>query len=63
MREFIPEEYRWDNYRDLKTKIVKSIDASVDWEFKRKELWSRIRMLTPEAFQQGIWLNVQKILE
>jgi len=63
MREFIPEEYRWDNYQDLKTKIVKSIDASVDWEFKRKELWSRIRMLTPEAFQQGIWLNVQKILE
>jgi glycosyltransferase involved in cell wall biosynthesis len=63
MREFIPEEYRWDNYQDLKTKIVKSIDASVNWEFKRKELWSRIRMLTPEAFQQGIWLNVQKILE
>jgi len=63
MREFIPEEYRWDNYQDLKTKIVKNMDASVNWEFKRKELWSRIRMLTPEAFQQGIWLNVQRILE
>ncbi len=63
MREFIPEEYRWDNYQDLKSKIVKSMDASVNWEFKRKELWSRIRMLTPEAFQQGIWLNLQKILE
>ena len=63
MREFIPEEYRWDNYQDLKTKIVKNMDASANWEFKRKELWSRIRMLTPEAFQQGIWLNVQRILE
>jgi glycosyltransferase involved in cell wall biosynthesis len=63
MREFIPEEYRWDNYQDLKSKIVKSMDASVNWEFKRKELWNRIRMLTPEAFQQGIWLNLQKILE
>jgi glycosyltransferase involved in cell wall biosynthesis len=63
MMEFIPEEYRWDNYQDLKTKIVKNMDASANWEFKRKELWSRIRMLTPEAFQQGIWLNVQRILE
>jgi len=63
MKEFIPEEYRWDNYDELKQKIIRNMEASASWEIKRKEVWSKISVLTPEAFQMGIWLHVQKLLE
>ncbi len=63
MKEFIPEEYRWDNYDELKQKIIRNMEASASWEIKRKEVWAKISVLTPEAFQMGIWLHVQKLLE
>jgi len=28
MKEFIPEEFRWEKYEDLKEKIVKSMESS-----------------------------------
>jgi len=65
MKEFIPEEFRWQTYDDLKEKIVKSIEstqASADWEKKRAELWSKIAILNPEVFQDNIWSHVQTLL-
>ncbi len=61
MKEFIPEEYRWDSYDDLKQKIVRYMDASSTWELKRKELWNKINVLTPEAFQEKIWAGLQTL--
>jgi len=65
MKEFIPEEFRWENYADLKEKIVKYIEPtqeSANWEKKRKELWSKISALNIEAFQNSIWFHVQTLI-
>ena len=62
MQEFIPEEFRWKTYFDLKDKIVNLIDR-VDkdsyWEKKRESLWRDISVLTPENFQNNIWSLIQ----
>ena len=65
MKEFIPEEFRWENYADLKQKIVKYIEStqeSANWEKTRKELWSKISVLNIEEFQSKIWLHVQALI-
>ena len=65
MKEFIPEEFRWQSYDDLKEKIVKcmeSTEQSAEWERKRGELWSKISVLNPEAFQASIWAHVQTLI-
>jgi glycosyltransferase involved in cell wall biosynthesis len=63
MKEFIPDEYRWDNYDDLKAKIVKNIELDdAAWDHKREQLWKKISVLTPEAFQAAVWTNVQKLI-
>ena len=62
MKEFIPDEYRWDTYDDLKAKIVQCMEdehAGADWEIKRPKLWSKISDLNPEAFQNKIWTQIQ----
>jgi glycosyltransferase involved in cell wall biosynthesis len=66
MREFLPQEFRWENYADLKQKILQNIestDITACWESKRKELWSKINVLTPQTFQQNIWLHLEKLFE
>jgi glycosyltransferase involved in cell wall biosynthesis len=63
MKEFIPEEYRWENYDELKLKITRNMDASGSYELKRKELWSKISTLTPENFQKNIWMQVEKLIK
>ena len=60
MKEFIPDEYRWDTYDDLKEKIVRNMETQNVWELKRKELWSKIEVLKPETFEKNIWNNLQK---
>jgi glycosyltransferase involved in cell wall biosynthesis len=65
MKEFIPQEFRWENYDELKEKIVKYMEletASADWENKRKQLWKQIADLNPETFQTKIWSHLQPIL-
>ena len=63
MKEFIPKEYRWGNYDDLKQKIVNSMETKdTSWEKQRKELWDRISTLTPEIFQENIWNQVKAIM-
>jgi len=61
MKEFITEEYRWANYDELKQKIVRYMETSSAWELKRRELWSKIKVLTPEAFQEKIWTALQTL--
>ncbi|MDR1992732.1 MAG: glycosyltransferase family 4 protein [Nitrososphaerota archaeon] len=57
MKEFISREYRWDDYEDLKAKIVSSIeqaDGGNLWEDKREKLWKAVSALTPQTFQDNI---------
>ncbi len=66
MKEFIPEEFRWENYDDLKEKIVKHMESeneSASWENKRELLWSKISVLAPEAFQNNIWSHIQTLIK
>ena len=65
MREFIPEDYRWITYKDLKSKIVNIMEfpgTSQNWEAARPQLWKKISILTPETFQEQIWFNLKTIL-
>ncbi len=63
MKEFIPEEFRWDNYYDLKEKIDRYMQTGEDtkWRPKREQLWRKISMLTPQTFQDRIWSELQTI--
>ncbi len=63
MKEFIPEEYRWTAYEDLKEKIVKNMETQNVWEIKRKELWDKISVLTPEGFEKQIWAYVEGLIK
>jgi glycosyltransferase involved in cell wall biosynthesis len=65
MKEFIPEEFRWQNYSDLKEKVatyMKSMDKETMWDQKRKELWSKISHLDPESFKNSIWSHVKTLV-
>lgn len=66
MQEFIPEDYRWKTYEDLKSKIVnamESAEAISNWESRRPQLWKKIAVLKPETFQEQMWFNIKSILE
>lgn len=63
MKEFIPEEYRWNNYEDLKDKIQRYINSGSEWETKRKQLWKIISVLKPESFEQNVWSAIQTLSE
>jgi glycosyltransferase involved in cell wall biosynthesis len=66
MKEFLPDEFRWETYDDLKEKIVRFMEdtsASTSWESTRPQLWSKIAVLTPEAFQSNIWSNVKILIK
>ena len=43
--EFIPEEFRWKTFEELKDKIVRLIDSQYQndvWGKEREELWGKI---------------------
>ena len=63
MKEFIPEEYRWESYDDLKEKIVCQMESSNTWEMKRPQLWIKISALTPKAFQDNIWRQIEDCIK
>ena len=63
MKEFIPEEYRWETYDELKEKIVRQMESSNTWEMKRPQLWSKISALTPKAFQDNIWRHIEDYIK
>ncbi len=64
MKEFIPDEFRWETYDDLQQKIVRFMEdenASANWECNRQLLWSKISVLNPETFQNKIWSQIQEL--
>jgi len=64
--EFIPPEYRWNTFEDLKEKIMQLFESSAQgnlWEKKREELWQNISVLKPEKFEQNIWSNVSSLIQ
>jgi glycosyltransferase involved in cell wall biosynthesis len=66
MKEFLPNEFRWETYDDLKEKIIRFMEdtnASKSWESTRPQLWNKIAVLTPETFQSNIWSNVKILIE
>ncbi len=65
MKEFIPDEFRWETYDDLKQKIIRYMEDEkeiANWENKRQQLWSKISILNPETFQNKIWRQIQELL-
>jgi glycosyltransferase involved in cell wall biosynthesis len=64
MKEFIPEEFRWKTYDDLKAKIANYMEVEiVGWDSKRVQLWRKISELTPDAFESNIWSHIQTLIE
>ncbi|MGE5533739.1 MAG: glycosyltransferase family 4 protein, partial [Bacillota bacterium] len=60
--EFIPEEFRWDNYENLRQKIAKLVESTDDyaeWTKKKDELRAKILSLEPENFEEQIWSNIE----
>jgi glycosyltransferase involved in cell wall biosynthesis len=62
MKEFLPQQYRWGTYEDLKQKVAKALETS-DWEIQRPQLWKKIAVLTPQAFEEQIWANIKPLIE
>ncbi len=61
--EFIPPEYRWNNFEELKEKIVQALeqkDQNDLWEVKRAELWKKIDVLKPRYFEESVFSYVEK---
>ena len=63
--EFIPEEFRWHTFEDLKQKISKLVESTEDytvWLKKKDDLRSKISALKPENFEAQIWSNVESVV-
>ena len=64
--EFIPEDFRWSTFEDLKEKIAqlaKSTDDYALWNKKKAELRDKISVLKPENFEKKIWSNVATLIQ
>lgn len=64
--EFIPQEFRWSTFEDLKQKIarlVESTDNYVVWSQKIEELREKIAVLEPENFEDQIWSKIEPIVK
>jgi glycosyltransferase involved in cell wall biosynthesis len=64
--EFIPEEFRWSTFEDLKQKIaglVQSTNNYAVWNTKKEALRHKISVLKPENFEAHIWSNVASLIE
>ena len=64
--EFIPEEFRWSTFEELKQKmahLVDSFDGYGDWEKKKEALRDKISVLKPENFEEQLWSSVAALME
>ncbi|HYA77273.1 MAG TPA: glycosyltransferase [Verrucomicrobiae bacterium] len=65
--EFIPDEFRWQTYEDLKEKIIRWVEPSQadndTWDKKRDELWQKITVLQPKVFREKVWAHVQWLMQ
>ena len=59
--EFIPEEFRWSTFEELKQKIAQLVNSPNGfgvWEMKKEALRDKISVLKPENFEEQIWSSV-----
>ena len=64
--EFVPPEFRWDTFEDLKSKMAKLIDAPrpfAFWNKKKDELLERISVLQPKKFEDQIWSHLETLMQ
>jgi glycosyltransferase involved in cell wall biosynthesis len=63
--EFIPAEFRWKNYAELKIKISKFMEdsESICWEETREKLWRNISVLESKNFRKEIWAYTKSIIQ
>jgi len=64
--EFIPEDFRWTTFDDLKEKIsklVNSLNPYDLWNKKKEEMRNKISVLHPFNFEHQIWTNVAGLME
>ncbi len=64
--EFIPEEFRWGTFEDLKEKIALLAESHGDyavWSQKKEYLRDKISVLKPENFEKQIWANVEALMQ
>lgn len=64
MREFIPEEFRWNTIESLKEKILdfNNLDNQSFWNKKLKDLQETTHLLKPNNFEDTIWINVSELI-
>ena len=63
--EFIPEEFRWGTFEDLKEKIARlaeSTDEYAFWNKKKAELRDKISVLKPESFEEQISTSIANLI-
>jgi glycosyltransferase involved in cell wall biosynthesis len=64
VKEFVPNNYRWESYDDLKEKVIAYLNASEEslgWEKTRQEIWRKLSNLEPKVFQEKIWAHVKPL--
>jgi len=64
--EFVPSEFRWESFEDLKSKIAKLVDVTnpyAAWTKQRDELRAKILVLKPEIFEAQIWSHVESFIQ
>jgi glycosyltransferase involved in cell wall biosynthesis len=63
--EFIPQEFRWSNFEDLKEKVAQLVESTEDysdWNQKKDALRYKISVLKPENFERQIWAEVTELM-
>ena len=64
--EFIPVEFRWGTFEDLKQKMAQLVESSDDyvvWSKKKAEMRNKISVLKPKNFEDQIWSNIEPIVK
>ena len=64
--EFVPQEFRWNTFDDLKSIMTKLIDPShlfALWNKQKDELRERISVLQPEKFEDQIWSHLETLMQ
>jgi len=64
--EFIPEEFRWSTFEDLKQKVawlIASTDGNGIWNQKKDALRNKISVLKPENFEAHVWSTVAPLTQ
>ena len=64
--EFIPSEFRWSTFENLKTKIAaiaESPNPFDSWLNQKGEMQNKISVLQPDNFELQIWLSTEALMK